>query len=353
MGCGMGLTRLVVDLDSIRANYRYVASGASRLGAVVKANGYGLGATQVVSALCDEGCADFFVATAEEGVQLRGANGAARIYVFSGPHDEESAAAMARSGLVPVLNDAAQVERWRPHRAQPVALHVDTGMNRLGFAARTFEPEQFEGLDVRLLLSHLANADQPTHPANTAQLQRFRAVAETLPEVPTSLGGSGAVLLGAASDLGRAGIALYGGNPFATHWNPMCAVAALEARVVALRDVADGEAVGYGGTYTTDGDTRVAVLGIGYADGVPRRLRGAEVAYEGTRLPVIGRVSMDLMHIDASAVARTLAPGDWVEIFGHTVSVDETAAWADTISYEVLAGIGNRVTRCYIGAGAL
>ena len=349
----MGLARLVVDLGSVRANYRFLADAAPGLGAVVKANGYGLGAAHVMSALCDEGCTDFFVATPEEGVQLRAVDSAVRIYVFSGPHDDESAGAMARNDLIPVLNDTAQIERWRPYRSMPAAVHIDTGMNRLGFPARTFMPEPFRGMNIRLVMSHLANADDPAHPANVRQIECFQAAAKALPGVPTSLGGSGGILLGAPSDLARAGIALYGGNPFSVRWNPMHAAAVLEAKIIALRDLSDGEAVGYGGAYTTDGDMRVAVLGIGYADGVPRRLRGAEVAYRGTRLPVIGRVSMDLMHIDVTAIASRVALGDWVEVFGRTVRVEETAAWADTISYEVLAGIGNRVPRCHVGDTAL
>ena len=346
----MKLTRLLVDLGELCANYRYLATAVPRLAAVVKANGYGLGAVPVVQALRKEGCTDFFVATPEEGATLRDANDDIRIYVFCGPYDEQSAQAMAQQRLTPVLNDRAQIQHWQPYRRMPAAIHVDTGMNRLGFESGTVEPELFTGLDVCLLLSHLANADEPRHPANLRQIEQLRAVARKFPGVTTSVGGSGGILFGAASDLARAGIALYGGNPLAGRWNPLRTVATLEAQVVALRILGSGQAVGYGGTYITDGETCVAVLGIGYADGVPRRLQGAEVAYKGTRLPVIGRISMDLMHADATAVADAIALGDWVEIFGHTVSVDETAAWADTICYEILAGIGNRVPRCHIGA---
>ena len=231
----MKLTRLLVDLGKLCANYRYLAAVVPRLAAVVKANGYGLGAVPVVQALCKEGCADFFVATPEEGATLRAANDAIHIYVFCGPYDEQSAQAMAQERLTPVLNDRAQAQRWRPHRRMPAAVHVDTGMNRLGFESNTVEPERFKGLNVCLLLSHLAHADDPTHPANQRQIEQLRAVASKFPGVATSLGGSGAILLGAASDLARAGIALYGGNPLIGRWNPLQTVATLEARVIALR----------------------------------------------------------------------------------------------------------------------
>ena len=348
----MKLTRLVVDLGALCANYRYIAEAVPRVGAVVKADGYGLGAVAVMQALVEEGCEDFFVATPEEGTTLRAANEEVRVCVFSGPYDQCSAKTMAQAGLTPVLNDLAQVERWRPHRRLPAAVHVDTGMNRLGFPSATVMPQYFEGLDICLLLSHLTNADDPTHPANQRQVESFRAVAKMFPGVPTSLGGSGGILLGASSDLGRAGIALYGGSPFSARWNPMRPVTTLEARVIALRSLAPGEAVGYGGTYVADAETCVAVLGIGYADGVPRRLSGAEVACRGERLPVIGRISMDLMQVDATAVADAIALGDPVEIFGRTIGIDEVAAWANTISYEILANIGSRVPTFFEGPGA-
>ena len=345
----MELARLLVDLDALRANYRRFAAAAPRVAAVVKADAYGLGAAPVAAALRREGCADFFVATVAEGVALRRGMGDGRIFVFSGPLDEDCAAAMATHDLTPVLNDAAQAARWRPRRDLPAAVHVDTGMNRLGFAADALDPALFAGLNIRVVLSHLANADEPSDAMNRRQRARFAAVRSLFPNALASLGNSAGALTDAADDLVRPGIALYGGNPFSHAPNPMRPVATLQAQVVALRDVAGGEPIGYGGTYVTGASARVAVLGIGYADGLPRRLRDAAVAHRGTRLPIIGRVSMDLVQIDATSVAEDIAVGDWLEIFGTTIGVDETAAWADTISYEVLAGIGSRVARCYTG----
>ena len=347
----MELARLTVDLTALRANYRALAATAPGAGAVVKADGYGLGARRIADALCQEGCADFFVATVAEGMDLAGRLGEARIYVFSGPMDADDAACMAANGLTPVLNDPAQVARWRRHRHLPAAVHVDTGMHRLGFDPVGFDTEPFDGLLVTLVLSHLANADQREDPMSDRQAERFAPLARLFPKARTSLGSSAGVLAGIRGDVVRLGIALYGGNPFATGRSTMRPVATLEARVVGLHTIAAGEPVGYGGTFRAARETSIAVLGIGYADGIPRAMsnRGV-VASRGQRLPVIGRISMDLMHVDATSARSSIAVGDWVEIFGRTVRVDDVAAAAATIPYEVLAGIGSRVYRDYTDA---
>lgn len=346
-----GLVCLTVDLDALRENYRRVARAGGRTAAVVKANAYGLGAVRVVEALRREGCRDFFVATLSEGIELRGANRDASIFVLSGPVDDRSASAMVQHALTPVLNDSNQLERWREHREAPAGVHVDTGMHRLGFDYRSFSASTFEGFNVGLVLSHLACADEPDHPMNQRQVARFESIRSRLPGALASLANSAGALSGVGSGMTRAGIALYGGNPFATQPNPMTAVGILEARVIALRTVAAGEPIGYGGTFTTPRETRIAVLGVGYADGIPRTLsRDARVAYRGNRLPVVGRVSMDLLHVDASTVGTDIALGDRVEIFGRTIGIDETADWAGTISYELLTRLGRRVERFYSGS---
>lgn len=344
----MDLARLTVDLAALRANYRALAAIAPGAGAVVKADGYGLGARRVAEALCREGCNDFFVATVAEGLDLAGRLGEARIYVFSGPMDADDAERMAVAGLIPVLNDSAQIARWQRHRHLPAAAHVDTGMQRLGFDFETFDPAAFDGLHVTLLLSHLANADRRRDPLSDRQAARYSSLARLFPGARTSLGNSAGVLSGIGGDVARPGIALYGGNPFSTGRSPMRPVATLEARVVGLRTVRPGEPVGYGGTYRTIDETRIAVLGVGYADGVPRAIsnRGV-VACRGQRLPVIGRISMDLMHVDVTAARSPVAAGDWLEVFGRTVRVDDLAACAGTIPYEILTGIGSRAVRDY------
>ena len=345
-----GLARLRVDLGALRENYRLVADVGNRTAAVVKADAYGLGAVRVVEALGREGCRDFFVATEAEGVAVRAATRDSNVFVFSGPADDRSAAAMVRHALTPVLNDEKQLARWREHRETPVAVHVDTGMHRLGFDDAAVSAAMFEGFNVAVVISHLACADDPAHPMNKHQTERFESIRALFPHALGSLANSAGALSGIGSDMARAGIALYGGNPFSTRPNPMLPVATLEARVVALRTVPRGRPIGYGGTYTTAQATRIAVLGAGYADGIPRALSpDARVAFRGHRLPVVGRVSMDLLHVDASGVEAAIALGDWVEIFGPTVGIDETAAWAGTIGYELLTRLGSRPHRFYIG----
>ena len=349
----MELARLTVDGSALQANYRALNARSPGCGAVVKANAYGLGASWVVETLRAEGCKDFFVATSAEALALRAAVGAiadTNIYVLSGPLDAHDAAAMAKNAIRPVLNDRRQLVNWRPHRRLPAAIHVDTGMHRLGFTHDALAPDEFDGVNIALLLTHLANAADPDDPMTQRQLAHFARIRERFPGVPTSVANSAATLTGVPCDIARPGIALYGGNPFTSRPNPMHPVAALTGRVVAVRHVGAGDAVGYGGTYRAMRDTVIAVLGLGYADGVPRQLANrAEVASQGQRLPVVGQVSMDLLSVDATAVARDVRVGQWMEVFGVSVSLDEVASWAGTISYEILTGIGPRVQRHYVG----
>ena len=349
--------RLTVDVDALRANYRRIAAATARCGkprpaAVVKADAYRLGAAEVVDALRAEGCCDYFVANVAEGMALRATETArdVRVHVFSGPLDPESATTMAEHGLIPVLNDERQLGFWRAHRALPAAVQVDTGMHRLGFSHMDIDAERFAGFNIRLLLSHFANADTPDDPANARQVARFRAVAARFPGVPASLGNSAGALSQIGVGMARVGIALYGGNPFATRrGEPLRVVATLEAQVVGLRDVPPGEPIGYGGAFKTRRSTRLAVLGIGYADGLSRRLAGGEVAFGNARLPILGRVCMDLAQVDATAVAERVNIGDWMEVFGATIGLDEFASRAGTIGYEALTTIGPRVQRRYVG----
>ncbi len=341
--------RLLVDLEALAANYRLfreAGSAAARVAAVVKADGYGVGAAAAAHRLRAEGCGSFFVASVEEGLSLRRAMGPdPEIFVLDGP-DRESAADLATAGLTPVLNHPGQQALWQDFAEHPAAVHVDTGMSRLGFDPQV-RGEDFSGMRVSLLMTHLACADEPDHPLNAVQRQRFNSLRERFPGVRASIGNSAGWLSGAElpDDLGRAGIGLYGGNPFRREANPCRPVAALQGRVLQVKSVAAGESVGYGATCVLARPTRIAVVALGYADGVPRALSGVgELLLNGRRCPILGRVSMDMTVVEVGDRARVQV-GDWAECFGAGLSVDEVAARAATIPYTLLTGVGSRVPR--------
>jgi len=345
---------LRIDLDALARNYRLMRSRAApaECAAVVKANGYGLGVERVARRLLREGCKRFFVATLAEGRELRALAPEALIYIFEGAV-EGGADELAKLRLRPALNTLSQVERWRGHG--PAALHIDTGMNRLGLSVADVAKvaahrELLEGVD--LVMTHLACADEPGHPLNREQLERFAQARAQLPSLPSSIGNSAGTLIDAAyrGDVARPGIGLYGGNPFSDRDNPMACVATLTAPILQLRDIDSAQPVGYGATYVASPPARIAVLGVGYADGYPRSLGNAGVAaIGGVRVPVVGRVSMDLMCVDVGALPRDdVRVGQAVELFGPTVGIDEVATAAGTISYEILTGMGRRPVRDYV-----
>ncbi|MEQ8486414.1 MAG: alanine racemase [Pseudomonadales bacterium] len=343
-------SRLRIDLAAVAANYRkFCELGApAAMAAVVKANAYGLGVEPVGRTLWAAGCRDYFVASAEEGARLRATLGAARILVFEGAM-EETVGLLLEHDLEPVLNHPGQAAVWRRAGGRrPAAVHVDTGMHRLGFPV-PLAADALRGLDVTLLVTHLACADEVDHPLTARQLDRVAELRRLLPGVPFSVGNSAGVAgtPSLAGDLGRPGIGLYGGNPFVSGANPFAPVVTFEAQVLQRREVDAGDAIGYGASFVAAGALTVAVVGAGYADGVPRLLsnRGF-VTVAGARRPIVGRVSMDLTAVDVSGCM--VAEGDWVELFGTGVTVDEVAAWAQTIPYEVLTGLGQRPRRSYL-----
>jgi alanine racemase len=347
--------RLRIDLDALRANYRVFCDAvAGAMSSVVKADAYGLGVDAVAPALWREGCRSFFVADCAEGVRLRSVLGDARIFVFEGAL-EDTVERLLQARLIPVINHDAQARIWRERgKAAPVAVHVDTGMHRLGFPADV-DPDAFDGLSVTLLMTHLACADEPAHPFTRLQRERFGEVSRRFrarfPDLVLSVGNSAGVLGGAEPNggLGRPGIGLYGGNPLIGALSPVRPVATLEGRVLQVRRVMPGDSVGYGATFRASTPLDVAIVGIGYADGLPRLLSNRGEAYvEGRRCPVVGRVSMDLTAVDVTGL--TVAPDDWIEFMGAHVSVDEVAAWAETIPYEILTGLGRRLERRYEGS---
>jgi len=333
-----------------------------RCAAVVKADAYGLGVGPVARALAAAGCATFFVATPDEGVALRRIVPGAAILVLHGvPRRGEGF--LARHRLVPVVNDLGELERWRRHAVSLggglAVLHLDTGLNRLGIppedSRRLIDrPELVQGLNVTWM-SHLACADDPGHPMNGEQLGRFRALLGRLPKAPATLAASAGVLLGPDYhfDLVRPGYALYGGNPVAGA-PPMRPAVRLGARILQVRRVDTPGTVGYGAAHRVTGTARIATLPVGYADGFLRSLGGSGCAViEGWRVPVVGRISMDLTTIDVSAIPSERAgPGTFVELIGETLSLEAVAEAAGTIGYEILTALGRRYPRRYVGGAA-
>jgi alanine racemase len=353
---------LDIDLGAIVANWRLLAGKAApaECAAVVKANGYGLGAVPVAKALAAAGCHTFFVATLDEGVALRDALGEpAEIAILNGPLPGTAAEFAARH-LIPVLNESGQIEAWREVSAQPgglpAILHVDTGMSRLGLTAREFaafadDPSHWRAIRWRALMSHLACADTPEHPLNETQRRRFADARQRLPGVPGSLAASSGIFLGPQyhADLVRPGAALYGVNPQPGCPNPLRPVVRLRAKILQTREIDRGESVGYGAAQIMEAPGRVATVAVGYADGWLRSLshRGCG-CIAGTRVPLLGRVSMDLLTFDVSAIDPALAhPGAMIELLGDAYGIDDAAADAGTIGYEILTALGRRYHRIY------
>ncbi len=346
---------LTVSLAAIGANWRTLRDAAphAETAAVVKADGYGLGAPPIAAKLRALGCATFFVATCDEGMALRPAVGAApRIFVLNGL-PPGAAGHFAAHGLTPVLNTLDEIREWSAVR-RPCAVHIDTGMSRAGLSAPELDalvadPSLLTRLDLALVMSHLACSDEPDHPQNRTQLARFKAALARLPAAPASLAASGGIFLGPQYhfDLVRPGLALYGGNPLAQGPNPMRPAAMLTADVLGVRTLQRGEPVGYGASFAATRETRLAVCNIGYADGLPRALSNRGVAFVGdTRCPYAGRVSMDLLTIDVSHVPPSqIGRGTQVEIIGPHMTVEDMAARAGTVNYEILTGLGGRFTR--------
>ena len=357
---------LSIDLSAIQKNWRYLKAhaGTAECGAAVKGNAYGLGVEPVGRALWEAGCRSFFVARPKEGEELRQVLPEATIYVLDGLFPGQ-AEFYAQHNLLPALISIEEAREWAAFgrvygRHLACAIHVDTGINRLGFslaeyAALLTETETMNSIHVSLLMSHLACADEPRHGLNAKQCNAFQAVRALLPGVPASLANSAGIFLGPdyAHDLVRPGIAIYGGNPTPALPNPMHAVALLEGTILQTRDVAAGEAVGYSATWTAPRHVRVAVLGAGYKDGVPRALSSGnsntppQVFLGGKRCPIIGRISMDMMAIDVTDLAIPVKRGDLAEILGPNILIDEAASWAGTISYELLTRLGSRYARLY------
>lgn len=354
---------LRIDLAALAENYRILArQGAAGVGcaAVVKADGYGLCLDRVAPALWSAGCRTFFVAQLVEGTTLRDLLPEAEIHVLGGllPGLED---VFLGHRITPTLNSLDEVELWAAHARRcgtPLAadLHVDTGMRRLGLPPEELDrlsgdSDQLAGIELALLISHLACAEQPDHPLNAKQLAAFKDARARLPACPASLANSSGIFLGPDYhfDLLRPGVALYGANPTPGKANPMGDVVRLEARVWQVREVRPGDTVGYGATYQVTRPMRIATIALGYGDGYPRALSNrGEVFVDGQAAPVIGRVSMDSTTIDVSALPEgKVRAGTLVEVIGPNNPLDRVAKAAGTIAYELLTQLGGRHHRSY------
>jgi alanine racemase len=330
---------LTIDLDAIAANYRLLAERARPA----------------------EGCRDFFVATLDEGIELRGLLPGSRITVLNGLIVGEPTL-FREYALMPALNDRGQVDQWRAdcqtNGPVPAVLHLDSGMARLGLPPAELDklaqdPSRLEGFELALIMSHLACADEPDESMNRRQRDVFAAALTRLPRAPASLSASSGIFLGPdyLFDMVRPGVSLHGVNPRPEQPNPLRPVVGLQAKILQIRDVDTPQSVGYGATHRFAGPARLATLAAGYADGYLRSLSGRGTAHIGeTAVPVLGRVSMDLITVDVTRVPEA-RPGDMVDLIGPYHDVDALAEEAGTIGYEILTSLGRRYRRHYLGGG--
>jgi len=357
---------LSIDLDALKSNWRACAAqvGANvETAAVVKAGGYGIGAERAAQALRNAGCKTFFVATIDEGIQLRESLGAGpAVHIFNGLMDGAERD-FTHHDLIPVLNSLGEVDAWRAFCTgvgEPLAcdLHIDTGMSRLGLPSDEIQkiidnPDHLTHLKLDTILSHLTVSEITDHPNNTEQLAAFRDVLSHMPPARASFANSSAIFLGPEFhfDVTRPGVALYGVNPTHGQPNPMAQVVRLQAKILQVRTIDTPQTVGYGATHTALGLERIATVSMGYADGYSRHLSNAGLAYIGNhKAPVVGRVSMDLITLDVSTVPEDLCRvGMLVDMIGPNNPVDDVAERAGTIGYEILTSLGSRFHRVYVG----
>ncbi len=365
---------LTVDLTALVGNWsklreRVRARGAV-CSAVIKADAYGVGLEPVLTALAKAGCNVFFVAHVSEGKRARAIDEQAVIYVLNGLLPG-TASIMAQHRLRPVLGSLEEIEEWSAFCRSastrlPAAVHIDTGMNRLGLPikeALTFDPKViFKDFEPALVMSHLTSAEEADHPDTIRQIEAFRAVRAAFPDIRTSLANSSGIFLQQAPffDLVRPGYALYGGNPTPDKPNPMQPVIELSGTILQVRTVEPGTSVGYNGRWIANGPCRLATVSIGYADGYPRSASGTdkkrtekiitgEAIVSGRLCPIVGTISMDLVILDITGVSEHLAlRGSKAVLIGESLDIDEVAQRAGTIGYEILTNLGHRYARRYL-----
>ncbi|MFK7902336.1 MAG: alanine racemase [Nitratireductor sp.] len=373
-----GNGRLTIDLNALVSNWKKLRtlskSGnlkTTEAGAVIKANAYGLGIEKVVPALTNAGCETFFIATLQEGARVRKLNKSARIYVLNGFH-QSAFDFYKKHKLTPILCTPQDIDAFLQVKAKKseAALHIDTGMNRLGLSAEELaqllnDEDKMQAFKPCMIMSHFACADDPAHRLNKKQIAAFAMATLKFPEATRSLANSAGIFMGANAlyDLTRPGIAMYGGEAVNDVANPMKPVVKLETRILQLRHVKKGGSVGYGAAGKVVRDSIIATCATGYADGYARGASGAGVAMRKVKntfgaggmigphhVPLIGRVSMDLTAFDATDVPQpTLKKAQWIEMLNKTIQVDDVARSAGTIGYEVLTNLGARYERVYLG----
>ncbi|MFT3730815.1 MAG: alanine racemase [Hyphomicrobium sp.] len=359
---------ITVDLGRIAANWRALADkvAPARCAAVVKADAYGLGAERVIATLARAGCTTFFIATPDEAEMARRIAPDAEIFALDGLVGN-SAAPFAHLGIKPVLSTLDDVIAWSALcRARgeklAAAMHIDTGLHRLGLPLRDVrrlaaEPSMMAGFELDLVMSHLASADNPRDPKNRDQLLTFETLSALFPGVPRSLAASDGLMLGPSYhfDLVRPGYALYGGQASQIAPAPVKPAVAVAARILAVADVAPGETVGYSATWRAKRPSRIATIAAGYADGLPRNASasdgraGGHVLISGHLVPIVGRVSMDLVTVDVTDLPEGAAmPGEFAKLVAEDLTIEDAGFAAATIGYEILTRLGRRFTRLYL-----
>ena len=356
---------LTINLAALVENWRMIARNVSpaECGATIKANGYGCGACEVARALWGAGCRTFFVALPMEGKQVRDAVPEAIIYVLDGLLAGQAGFYITHN-LRPCLTSPEDLSEWADaadgrHKA---AIHIDTGINRLGFdqaqaQVLAGDAELMRRAGLCLLMSHLASGDDETSPSNANQRDLFAGLRKLFPGLPASLANAPGTFLGPdfLHNLVRPGVALYGGNPLTGKPNPMHRVVSLTAPVLQVRDVAAGHGVGYGATWKAKRQSRIAIVGVGYADGLLRAMSWpalnngpAKVSIAGQMAPIVGRVSMDMITIDVTGMdPEQVCRGTNAELLGANIGVDDWADWSGTLAYEILTSLGRRYAKVY------
>ena len=366
--------RLTIDLDALVANWKMMRDHTAPVecGAVVKGNGYGCFAEPPITALYKTGCRTFFVAIPAEGIRARAVAPDARIYVLNGVF-EGSEGVFLEHNLTPVLSTFPGIERWvavakAQGRPLECAFQVDSGMNRLGFSPREYErlasqDHLLSHLKPTLQMTHFACADDVGHPKTDFQRENFAEISKLFPDVPRSAANTAGTWQDKANhfDLARPGTAIFGSEALNDVDNPWSPVVTMEGRIIQIRMYEKGAGIGYGATETLKRDSRLAYVSVGYADGYHRAAsnlgvamraisKGARAYYKGHFIKGVGRISMDMCCFDVTDIPENeIGEGDWIELFGKNIPVDEVATAAGTIGYEYLVGMGHRFARNYIG----